>query len=109
MQNRYVQMIYLSAPSEITIDGTYCNATLQTYPGEAKPYPYRFVFQTMSSKSIKLNLQSDFPAWTANFTGRSIYVYLRYTILNSQTSYSNYWTAQSYAHPSSNNWNYLIA
>ena len=63
----------------------------------------------MNSRWIQLNLQSDFPAWTANFTGRSIYVYLRYTILNSQTTYSNYWTAKSFAHSSSNNTNYLIA
>jgi len=102
-------MIYLSSPPEITIDTSYCNATMQTYAGEAKPYPYRFVCQSLTNSWIMLNMQSDFPAWTSNFTGRSIYVYLRYTIQNYQTAYSNYWTVQAYAHPSSTSWYYLVS
>jgi hypothetical protein len=63
----------------------------------------------MTTNWIKINLQSDFPAWTSNFTSRSVYVYLRYTISNSQVSYSNYWTSQSYADSSNTNSNYLVA
>ena len=33
LQNKYVKMILLQAPSEIAIDTTYCNATMKTYAG----------------------------------------------------------------------------
>lgn len=82
---------------------------MTTYPGEALPYPYRFVCQSLGGNYVMLNLQSDFPTWTANFTGRSINVYLRYTILTSQMSYSNYWYARAYTEPSSTSWYYQVS
>ena len=109
IQNSNVKQIVIYAPSEITIDTQYCNATMQTFPGEAKPYPYRFVCQSMSSTSIVLNMFSDFPAWNSATTQRSIYVYVRYTILNSKTVSSNNWQAYAYADPSSQSSNYYVS
>ncbi len=63
----------------------------------------------MASNWIKINLQTDFPAWTANYTSRSIFVYLRYVIANYQTVNSNYWTAQAFANPTNTNSNFLVA
>jgi len=109
LQNNKIQQIYITAPGEITLDTKYCNATMQTYPGEAIPYPYRFVCKSVSSNSVVLNLQSDFPAWTANFTQRKIYVYLKYSIANSQTVQSNNWYAYAYTDPSSTTSYYLVS
>lgn len=109
IQNKYVQMIYISAPSDITLDSTYCNATMKTNPGEAIPYPFRFVCQSQGTNYVMLNMQSDFPAWTADFTGRSIFIYLRYVINDNQFNYGNNWTAQAYAHPSSTSYFYLVS
>ena len=49
LQNSNIQMIHIITGGEITLDTTYCNATMETYPGEALPYPYRFVCTSMSS------------------------------------------------------------
>lgn len=42
LQNEYIKMIYLTAPAGITIETTYCNATMESTTSEAAPYPYRF-------------------------------------------------------------------
>jgi hypothetical protein len=42
MQNANTQQIYIQAAASITIQSTYCNATLATNTSFAKPYPYRF-------------------------------------------------------------------
>ena len=49
---------------------------------------------------------SDFPAWTSAFTSKSVFVYLRYTISNSQVGYSTNWIAYSFAHPISTSYYY---
>lgn len=82
---------------------------METYPGEALPYPYRFSCNAMGSTWVRVNLQSDFPSWTSNFTGRSLFIYLRYTISNGQYNYGNNWTARAYADVSSTSSNYLIS
>lgn len=109
LQNNQVKQIRIYSPGEIIIDTQYCNATVQTFPGEALPYPYRLVCQTMASNYVLLNLFSDFPAWNSGFRQRSIYVYLRYTIQNYQTVNSNSWSATAYSHASSNSWYYEIS
>jgi hypothetical protein len=58
----------------------------------------------MGSSYVILNMMSGFPTWNSTFTSRSIYVYLRYTILNSKTVSSNNWNAYAYTDPSSNSW-----
>jgi hypothetical protein len=63
----------------------------------------------MSSNSVTLNLQSDFPTWTSNFTQRNILVYLRFTIATSQMNFGNSWTAYAYSDPSSTSTQYLIS
>lgn len=112
LQNSNVKQIYIRAPSEITLDTQYCNASLQTYVGEAIPYPYRFVCQYIQATGppyMILNLFTDFPAWNNGFTQRSIYVYIRYQIANSQTVQSNNWYAYAYADPSSQSSSYEIS
>ena len=49
---------------------------------------------------------SDFPTWASDFTGKSVFVYLRYTISNSQVGYSTNWIAYSFAHPISTSYYY---
>ena len=63
----------------------------------------------MGSTWLKLNMQSDFPTWTSNFTGRSIFLYLRYTISNGQTNFGNYWYAEGYTHATSTSWYYRVS
>jgi hypothetical protein len=109
IQNAKVKQIRITAPGEITIDTQYCNATMQTFAGEAIPYPYRFSCETMGSNYIILNLFSNFPAWTNAITQRSIYIYIRYTILNSKTVQSNDWYAYAYTDPSSSSSIYAVS
>ncbi len=54
-------------------------------------------------------MQADFPAWNSNFTGRSVFIYLKYTISNGQTNFGNYWLAKTYTDPSSTSSNYLVS
>jgi len=63
----------------------------------------------MGSTWVRLNFQSDFPAWTSNFTSRNIYIYLKYQIANSQTVHCNPWTAYTYTDPTSTSWYYLVS
>ena len=63
----------------------------------------------MGNTWLKLNMQSDFPAWTSNHTGRSIFLYLRYTISNGQTNFGNYWYAEGYTHATSTTWYYRVS
>lgn len=63
----------------------------------------------MNANWVRLNLQSDFPTWTSNFTSRKIYVYLKYQIANTQTVQSNPWTAYAYTDPTSTSNNYLVS
>lgn len=100
-QNGFVKQIRLNAPTEITLDTQYCNATFQSSASEAKPYPYRFVCQVLTSRIVQLNLFSDFPAFAADFTQRTILIYLRYIISTGQMVASNTWTAYAYADTSS--------
>jgi hypothetical protein len=109
LQNQFIQQIRISPPGEISIDTTYCNATVQTFPGEALPYPYRLVCQTMATNFVVLNLFSNFPTWNNGFTQRSIYVYLRYTIANGQMGTSGTWSASAYTHASSNAYQYIVS
>ena len=109
LQNKNIEMIYIYAGSEISIDTQYCNATMTTNVGEALPYPYRFICTSMSSRWVKLNKQSDFPAWTSDHTARSIFIYLRYTISDGQNNYGNYWNAYAYTHATSTSSDYLVS
>ena len=63
----------------------------------------------MSSQWLKINLQSDFPAWTSNFTGRPIFLYLRYTIADYKTNNGNTWTAAAYTHLTSTSSDYRVS
>ncbi len=109
MQNKQIKLIYITTGSNLYLDTQYCNATIETYPGEALPYPYRFICTTMATNYVKINLQADYPEWTANFTGRSMFIYLRYTINNAQNGYSNYWNAYTYTDSSSTSTYYQVS
>lgn len=82
---------------------------MTTTAAEARPYPFRFVCESMGSNWVKINMQSDFPAWTSAFTSKSVFVYLRYTISNGQVSYGNYWYAYTYTHATSTSSDYLVS
>lgn len=109
LQNANVKQIYIYTSGGITINYNYCNATMLTYAWEALPYPYRLVCQGMGTTWVRLNLQSDFPAWNSSFTGRSIFVYLSYVISDNVTPHCSNWTANAYSDPSSTSSNYLIS
>ena len=82
---------------------------MTSYDGEALPYPYRFVCNYMSTRNVRLAMQSDFPDWTNNFTGRSVFIYLRYTIQNYQNNQGNWWYANAYTHLTSRDNYYYVA
>ena len=109
LQNKNIQMIYITTGGEIVLDTSYCNATMVTSTAEARPYPYRCVCANMGSNWVMINMQSDFPKWTSAFTSKSIFIYLRYTISNGQVTNGNYWYAYSYTHPTSTSSNYLVS
>lgn len=104
LQNDKINMIYLTAPGEITIATSYCNATMESTAAEAKPYPYRFECYAMSSTTVMLYKQDNFPAWDASFINKKIIVYLKYQIANWKTGSSNSWNVATYTITSANSW-----
>lgn len=98
-QNSKVSSIWLVVDtSQITLITTYCNATLTSTASEAKPYPYRFYCEHMSSGKVRLTLPSKFPAFDSTFPTRSIIIYLEYIIVDTVTTVNiNNWVATAYA------------
>ncbi len=89
-------MIYLTAPTGITIESTYCNATLESTTSEAKPYPYRFECLSVSSNAVQLIMQDNFPTWTSAFINKKVVLYLKYQIANSVTGSCSNWDVATY-------------
>ncbi len=103
-------MIELVAPFGISLINNYCNATMTTSLTEAKPYPYRFKCSIISSSTLRITLQSDFPVWQPDFINRNIIIYLKYTISQALLgSNCNDWIARAYTHVSSNSNNYVVS
>lgn len=96
LQNDKIRMIYLTAPGEITIATSYCNATMESTAAEAKPYPYRFECVSIGSNSLMLYMQDNFPAWNSGFINKKVIVYLKYQIANWKTVTSNSWNVATY-------------
>ena len=63
LQNSDIQMIYLTAPVQVTIVSNYCNATLESDPDEVSPYPMRFQCYFQTTRQLKLLKQAGFPDW----------------------------------------------
>ncbi|CAM5999585.1 unnamed protein product [Sphagnum balticum] len=109
LQNAQIQQIYITSPYGITINTGYCNATMETFVGEALPYPYRFTCTYLDASDVRLNMQSDFPAWQSEFINRTIIVYLKYQILTGLGSSCGMWTATTYTDPTSTNIDYTVS
>ena len=81
---------YITTGNEVGLDTTYWNATMETYPGEAMPYPFWSVRRVWAVLRSKVTGKVIF-LWLTNYTSRSVFVYLRQTIDNGQNTFGNYW------------------
>lgn len=102
LQNDKIKQILIIAPSGISLNSKYCNATMYSTPSEAKPYPFRFQCQVISSYQVRITKNSDFPTWVPGFINKKIIVYLMYTISTGllNTTISN-WVATTFTDPTS--------
>lgn len=98
LQNDKIQMIYLTAPSGITIASSYCNATLESTTAEAAPYPYRFECWRIGSNYLQLIKQDNFPAWTSAYINKKVVIYLRYIIADWLSGTSGNWNVNTYTY-----------
>lgn len=109
-QNKNIQQILLIAPSYISLNLYYCNATLSSTSTEAKPYPYRFKCSVLSTSQVRITLQSDFPAWTSAFINKTVVLYIKYQITtNLLGANCSDWVAHAYTHPSSTASSYKVS
>lgn len=110
LQNNKVQQILLTAPSGVTLNTKYCNATLQSDATEAKPYPFRFKCEVISTSQVRITQNSNFPAWTSAFINKKVVVYLMYTISQGLLGIScQNWVATTYTHPTTVNTNLRVS
>lgn len=106
LQNKHVEMLYLTAPSEITFQTSYCNATLESTTAEATPYPYRFECYSIGSRSLQIIKQDNFPEWTPAFIDKKVVIYLKYTIEDWKYTSSSNWYLHAYTVTgSTSSWN----